>query len=104
MVASFRCRITNTRRSVDSEADIKPTRPQGLVAGARELEEIVPQHADRTEGDRNEDREHRFFHRRVATSKSDSPFNVLKQVTATLRRVAVSRLPNADPKRIETSP
>jgi len=72
MVASFRCRITNTRRSVDSEADIKPTRPQGLVAGARELEEIVAQHADRTEGHRDEDREHRFSHRRVATSKSDS--------------------------------
>jgi hypothetical protein len=28
---------------------------------ARELEEIVAQHADRAEGDRHEDREHRFL-------------------------------------------
>jgi hypothetical protein len=54
-------------RSIDSEADIKPPCPQGLVARARELEEIVAQHANRTESDGDEDREHRFFHRRVAT-------------------------------------
>src|SRR5437773_1837578 len=85
MVASFRYRITNThpkcRRSIDSEADIKPTCPQGLIARARELEKVVAQHADRTEGHRDEDCEHRFSHRRLATCKSDSPFTASKQVT-----------------------
>lgn len=85
MVASFRCSHyeypPKRRRSIDSEADIKPTCPQGLLVRARKLEEIVAQHADRTEGDRDEDREHRFSHRRVAISKSDSPFNALKLLT-----------------------
>src|SRR5204862_7856004 len=48
--------------SVHNEADINPPRPQRLLTRAGESEEIVPHHADRTEGDRHEYRENRFVH------------------------------------------
>ena len=54
-------------RSVKGESEIKPPRPERLLSRAGEFEEVVAQHANHTEGDRDENRERVFVHRRLAT-------------------------------------
>src|SRR5207249_7424660 len=78
------------RRSIDSEADIKPTCPQGLVARARQLEEIVAQHADGTEGDRDEDSEQRSTNTYFATITPHVLVLSLTQTPVTLTPILYS--------------
>src|SRR5262245_51997889 len=67
-----RSRLRATVASYAAESMNSP-RPERLLSSAGELEEIVAQHADHTEGDRDEHRERRLSHRRLATPTNLSP-------------------------------
>src|SRR5262249_6680960 len=55
-------------RGVEGEAKVKPRRLKRLLAPAGDLEKVVTQNADDTEGNRHEHRESLCSHRRPPTS------------------------------------
>src|SRR5262249_29218184 len=82
-------------RGIEGEAEVEPSRPQGLLARAGELEEIVAEHTHDAEGDRDEYRERRVSHRRLAgrspvsASAAESPLST--RVTRASARMAARR-------------
>src|SRR5262249_288479 len=60
-------------RGVQDEADVEHDRPQRLLAPAGELEEVIAQHTDHAECDRDEHRDRRWSHRRLSASAYPLP-------------------------------
>src|SRR5262249_34536341 len=77
----------------EGEAEVKPPRPQRLLARAGELEEVVTQHADHAEGNRDEHRDRTCSHRRLTTPTILSPVPRRNERPSRRRTLLSHRLP-----------